>query len=501
MIHLAPFCSVLALALASLAAQGPDHREAWAYAHLARLRSRVLAELSGRDLETRRKVAGLLAEDDGGIPFRGPARALAKLRSVPCDEAFLFRAMLCAFPLPEVVDPDAGNPICRNLNLSLFLPYLVPAPDTPRFQVLAVEAGGGTIFRASIDADTAPEDLRMARARCVIPCGDLPDGSYEIRIRTDFGEAGPRKADPELRCSFFVLRGYQRRAEKAMSSARDAVRGLGDLDSSLLRGLSAEVARAYYGSPYAVEPTAVEDLRLLERGLANVREHRPVLSGMTGVVAARLPIGGGREIGVSVDLPVERSERPLLLIAPATPSYRARSDRPGAPRSASPRASRALCGDLDPGHRYHVVHLESPGNGVDYGAALSRALDLLPRILPVSSRGSVLVAEREAAMAASFLLPELAERLSGVALVSGGALSSQALGRLRGIEVLLCPAQDDPASEGLFRVRDLAAGRFGPVELDWHIVLDPPDGRSWALGLPQSTAAIEALCARTRGDR
>lgn len=486
----------LTLLVPALPGQGPLYRERWGFLHLSRLRGQVLHELAGRDLATRQQVAALLLADDEGIPFRGPAKALAMLRSVDCDDAFMFRCMTSAYVLPEVVDPAADNEACRELNASVFLPYVQPAPGGVTFSIQVLGAGSTPVFTTEITEGTAVEDLRMARARAVVPCAELADGQYELLVSTRFDGKGPRPGDYVLRHTFAVLRGYQQRAETAMTQAKVAAPRLPELPAALLTGLSAEVVRAYTGEAFAVTSTAVDDLRRLEAALQNVAAERPPLQGLTGRLTAALPAGTQRTLQVTLDLPADRTEKPLLLVAPAGPAYDVRVRRPGAPRTTSPRLLAEACRGFDAGGRYHVVWLESTGGGIDYAAAVQQALELLPQVLPITPGKVVLVAEREAAVAVGLQLPQLAPRLRGLAMVSGGLISRQALESMHGLQLLACPAQDDPSSAGLLRARELVAGDYGEVKLDGGFTFDAAAGRAWLFGVPQSKAAILQLCER-----
>ena len=60
---------------------------------------------------------------------------------------------------------------------------------------------------------------RLAQAEVSVPCADLADGTYEVELRTLFDGARPGPEAPTLRWPFYVLRGYQVRAELAMGKA------------------------------------------------------------------------------------------------------------------------------------------------------------------------------------------------------------------------------------------------------------------------------------------
>ena len=75
-------------------AQGPVYRERWGFLHLENRRAEVFDELRGRSAEDVAKVSALLADTTNGIPFIPVAKALAFLRGVPADDAFVMRAAL-----------------------------------------------------------------------------------------------------------------------------------------------------------------------------------------------------------------------------------------------------------------------------------------------------------------------------------------------------------------------------------------------------------------------
>jgi hypothetical protein len=122
-------------------------------------------------------------------------------------------------------------------------------------------------------------------------------------------------------------------------------------------------------------------------------------------------------------------------------------------------------------------------------------------LLPVQPGKVALVAEREAAVAVGFALPQLQQQLRGLTLVSGGGLSPQALKQLHGLHLLVCPAQDDQGSDGLLRAKDLVDGKYGELKIDGEFSFDPAAGRAWTFGVPQSWDVIAALCARAFSER
>ncbi|MCA8974567.1 MAG: hypothetical protein KDC98_07580, partial [Planctomycetes bacterium] len=313
-----------ALAVAG-AAQGPVYRERWGYLYLERLRDQVFVESIGRDAETRQAMAEQLAEPDRGHPFVPVARALARLRGVEADLAFVLRATIGAFLLPEVVDPEARNEICRNLNVTLFLPFTVAQPGKLEFVVAVRDATGATLSAKEPIGSTDVGDLRRARPEVSLPCEGLADGSYRIVVQLRIDGEEPRATDPVLSMPFHVLRGYQARSEAAMTRARLVHQDLEPMPRALLLGIAAEVSRAYLGEACDGESHAVADLERLEAALDNLANERHPLHGMTGDVATAVPAGEGTlECVLRLDAEhhpaVESKPRPLVVFADGCPA-------------------------------------------------------------------------------------------------------------------------------------------------------------------------------------
>lgn len=466
------------------AAQGPVYRERWGYLHLELLRARVHQDLAARDADTIGKVAELLAAPDDGVPFRPPAQSLAMLRGVPCDAAFLFRATVGAFVLPEIVDPESDRPDCRDCNVSVFLPFPVPPAGEASFVVTALDRAGNEVFRTVLNQDTAIADLRMARPVAKVKTDGLPDGTYRVVVATQLGDQPPRQHDVVLQHDFHVQRGYQRRAEAAMAAARDRDAMLPPLHRALLRGLAAQVARAYAGEAFDGRSDAPMDLQRLEQALQNLAEERSPLHGLSGAVPTALPAGGG-ELGCVLRLPVaveapavadpaqvgpaaSLERRPLVVFASGAPSLDPLARRPSAPVARSARWLAAELAGFDPGGRYHVAFLDSAGGGGNYAEQLRDALAALRELLPVAGDKAVLVLDREAAMAATFRAQWLGEAAAGVVLIGAGAFQTVDLPRLQAMRLLLCPLAAHPSSQGLLRLRELLrdpkAGFIGVAE-------------------------------------
>lgn len=473
--------------------QGPLYRERWSDLHLELLRERVLHESRGRDRDTLRRVAELLAEPDGGIAFGPPARALAHLRGVPCDDPFLFRAAVSVFLLPEIVDPEAGLEQCRRLNATLFLPITLPAPGPVTFEVEALDPAGATVHRAEVTADTAVEDLRMARPSAAVPGAELADGRYRLRVKTLFDAEGPRPQDPVLEHGFTVLRGYQARADEARARAAVLAAAQPPQQRALLLGLLGEVHRAYGGEAFEGQSDAQADLERLERALANLGDGRPLLSGMHGRVPVALPTGGEEVLGAVLELPPQDAgPRPLLVIAGGAPAYDPTGRRPIAPASRGARWTARRVGDLGLGDLCHVAWLQSPGGGLPYAKALPVALAALRELLPHDGR-TVLVLELHSATAASFAAGFLREHATGVVLVGAGAFPADALQRLGGLRMLGVPLDGHPSSRGLEFTAATAAGEHGAVDWQGRFELVPDRPRPWTFGAAAARSEIEAF--------
>lgn len=486
----------LSLALLGLArvaaAQGPLYRERFAVMHLELLRERVQRESAARDDATMAAVAADLAEPDA-IPFRPAARALARLRGVPCDDRFLLRAMVSAFALPEVVDPIGAQEACRQLAVSLFLPYSIELPGAVSFEVEVVTATGEAVFTGSVAEDTDLEGLRMARPHLTVPAVELPDGTYRLRVRTVVDGEAPRASDPVLEHVFHVLRNYQARAEGACADAALLLQRLAGTDRALLLGLALEVQRAFAGEAFERESDAVRDLQRLEAAVENVTAGRKVLHGMTGPVPTALPTGG--EAVLSAVLPAgvaDGDRRPIVVIAGMAPAYDVRARRPGAPAAHGARSVQGRVGDLGLGAAGHVVWLQSPGGGVPYARALATALPALRELVPNDGR-VVLVLELDAAVALSFAPDLLQREASAVALVGAGAFAKPMLEAVAGVPMFGVTLTGHPSSDGLRRTADLVAGRFGeaPVGAQFDLAREAP--RPWTSGAAAARAEIAAF--------
>lgn len=488
--------AVTLLAVAAPRAQGPIYRERWGYQHLERLRATVRDELAGRDAATVAAVAALLAEPDRGLPVVPVARALAHLRGVEADAAFVLRAAIAVFPLPEVVDPVASSEECRGANLTVYLPFTLPSPGKLSFVAELRRVGAATdevLWGAVITSDTGVEDLRMARPRVRAERDEWQDGEYEMRLRTRIDGAEPRATDPVLTWTCHVLHGYQARAEQAFAAARQMRPPLTPRLGALLDGFVAPVLRSYSGEAVEGRSDAVRELERLEAVVANLTAGNDPLAGLDGDLLTALPVAGQAALPCVLRRANVAGSRPLVVFAPGVPTYDARTWRPTAPAT---RGARWLAEELrgfgqDRG--WHAAFLDSPG-GRDYAVALKDALVALRELLPVGDRPVVLVAEREAAAVAALLVPELRGQLAGLVLVGSGGLGASQLAALGDLPVRYVLPPGLVASDGLRRslelVKDHAQPGAAPLDLARFDIAPP-----WPFAVPMAAASIAAFVA------
>lgn len=489
--------ALIALSLgATLAAQGPAYRERWSYLHLENRRAELLRELAGRAASVRDEVAARLHAPDQDAPFVRIAKALAIARGVPADDAFVLRAALCVFVLPEVADPISSNEQCRVTNVSLMLPCNLALPAGFAVELEVRKIAGDTVWKHRFGSDALLEDLRMALVGATVPCGDLDDGAYELHVRTMIGDAGPRAQDPVLRWTMHVQRGYQARCEKALARWREGASALSPLARAQLEGLAAPVLAEYHGEAFDVGSVAAADLANLEAGLANIGAGRAVLDGFVGDVLTATP-GKDRPLACVLRLPAglpaaeRRGARPLVVVAAATPAYDALT-RPIAPATRGPRWQAAELAGLGADGRFDVAFLESPGAARDYAPDLVAALDALREVYGTGDRPVVLVADREAATIASLHFAKLAPRLRGIVLVGSGGMTGKVLDGLGSCAVRLVPLFGHPGGDSLRRSLDharRAASEGRRLDVDQLLDFEPP----WLFGPPLAAPAIASF--------
>jgi hypothetical protein len=449
---------LLGVTTSMASAQGPVYRERWGYLHLEHRRAQVFDELQGRSDADVQKVAALLVEDDGGVPFVPVANALAYLRGVESDAAFRLRTTLGLFVLPEVVDPDGSQEACRAANFSVNLPFALPEAGAMTFRIVVRDADGAQVFEKLLTHKTAIADVRLAQAEVSVPCSELADGTYQVELQTRFDGSEPGEHDPTLRWPFHVLRGYQRRAELAMGKAVELRKDLEPLPRALLDGFASQVSRAYTGEAFAVRSDAVDDLLRLEQCLANFAADRAPLHGMRGVVPTGLPHGDITQ-SCLLRLAPDGKPQPTVVFATGCPTYDVTARRPAAPPVREGHWLLRELGDFGRAQGWNVAVFDSPGGGRPYPAALLSSIQALPEVLPSGGRKPLLVCDREAAAVVAMQLSRFAPHVSGVVLIGGGAMPIQVLDKLDGLPVRFVSLDGYPASKSIDRLMTFVESR------------------------------------------
>lgn len=442
--------AVAVLALTSVvAAQGPLYRERWSDLHLERLREKVADECVQRDDDTMAEVAKRLAVDDPN-PFLPAARALARLRGIDCDDAFALRASMGAFVLPEVVDPESTKEECRALQVTVLLPYVLPVPGRLHFEVEVFDGTGRRLFGTDFGYDLPIEDLHLGQARAAVPCAELTDGQYRVRLSTVLDGKGPRATDYAIEHTFSVLRGYQARSEAAQRAASTRAEQAPATERALLLGMALEVARAYSGEAFDGSSEAVADLVRLETALANLGAEKPLLEGLRTRLPAALPTAGKELLGAVLRWPdavADAPKRPLVVVLGAMPALDRTGRRPSWPEVRTAKWVERRCGDFGLGTAVPFAWVQSPGGFVDYAKALPVAIETLHALLPTDGT-TIVVAELEAAVAVCYA-PKVLAGLKGLVLVGGGAMSKAMLVEHAAMPVLGVPLTEHASSQGL----------------------------------------------------
>lgn len=485
---------------AALPAQGQVYRERWGYLHLEHRREQLLAALRGCDDAAMATATRELLEPDQGVPFVPIARALAKVRGVEADAAFMLRSVVSSYVLPEVADPDGSNEACRRTSVSLFLPFAVQVPEHVVFDFDVRDAAGERAWSAQLDMEPTLEDLRMARLVAPIPAGELADGSYLLTVRTRVGGVDATAADPCLQWPFHVLRGYQARCEQAFAAARQGADALPPEQRAQLLGCTAAVQRAYSGEAFDGESRAVADLLRLEQVLANVAAERHALTGITGDVPVQLPTADAFGMQAVLRLPsdfdpVAARHRPLVVFAGATPAYDATGRRPTSPMAKSPVWTARELPTFGARAGCDVAFVESPGAVRDYREALLAALPMLRRMFGTGDAPLLLVADGEAATIAAFHAARFAPELQGLVLVGAGAMTGPVLDGLGALPVRMQPVAGRVSGDGLRRSLDYVATRQAAGAWHGDVALLGQREVPWLLALPLLTDEIESFAA------
>lgn len=486
-------------------AQGPVYRERWGYLHLENRRAEVFDALGLRSADDVAKVSELLVAPDRGVPFRPVANALAFLRGVEADDAFVMRAALGIFVLPEVVDGDSTVATCRSANFSVCLPFTLPVPGVMTFEMTVRNEAGEKVWSKVLDRDINMTDVRMAQIKASVPVEVLPDGTYEVEMRTMFDGKPPREHDPVVRWTFHALRGYQARADKAMAVAVTDRADYQPLVRAQLDGLYTNVARAYTGEAFAVRSDAVRELELLETCLENLANKRAPLAGMNGRIPTAMPAGktaaGSIVQPCMFRAPIDAKPHPMVVIATGAPAYDIGSRRPTAPGMRESNWLWRELGDFGVEQQWHVVCCDSPGGGRPYANALLSTIRALPQVLVTGGQKPLLVCDREAAGVVSLQLAQFLPHISGVVFVGGGAIPARTVEQLAGLPVRMLSLAGYPASRSIermtFYVDSLrSAGKPVPDISRLHDRDEP-----WLFGVSRSRKELTTFATQVFGER
>ena len=480
---------LLALALgADARGQGPLHRENWAYSHLQWRREQLQVQVMQATPAQQVAVRDLLDEPDQGLPFRNVVRASAQLSGRGFDDTLLFRSMVGAFVLPEVVDPDSSREECRSLSVSVFLPARVQPAGAASFRVLVRDTSGRVVHESEAPQECSVDDLRLAQCLVPVPCAGLEDGEYTVEVATFVAGKEAVDADPRLVQRFAVLRGYQQRAEQVVAAATRLGGAASGIPACSLLAVAAEVNRAYSGEAPNGAATGREDLLLLERMVARSAKGEDSLEGEAGDVLLGLPTGAQRPLTAVLRMPSGGKASCLVVVAAGSPFYGVDSPRPGAPACTSPRWTARACADTRPVGAA-VLFVESPGATPRWSEALARGVGALQDRLGIAPAHTTLVVERDAAVAVCFGLAELLPRIETLDLVNGGVLSRKALEGLQGRRVVAHVSRG-PLSRGLQHTKDVVAGSQGPLQFDGSFLPVSADGYPWQFALPLALRAV-----------
>jgi len=502
--HLLPMLQLIwaaaAMTSADASAQGPVYRERWGYLHLENRRAQVFDELAGRSAEDVAKVSAMLVADDQGVPFRPVANALAYLRGVACDDAFLLRSAVGTFLLPEVVDADATVEHCRAANFSLVLPFSLKAPGALSFEVIVRNASGEQVWSKVLDRDIEMGDLRMAQIRTSVPAEKLPDGTYEAELRTLFDGKGPRAKDPVLRWQFHSLRGYQARAEKALATAVTDRQDYEPRVRAQLDGVALHVSRAFSGEAFAVKSDAIRDLEALEQCLDNLANKRAPLAGMKGRIATAMPAGDIVQ-PCMFRSPPDDKPHPMIVFVTGSPAYDTGSRRPTAPAMRESNWLSRELGDFGVAEQWHVVTCDSPGGGRPFAKALLATLQALPSVLSTGGQKPLIVCDREAAGVVGLQLQKFRPHISGAVFVGGGAIPARAAKQLQGLPVRMVKLSGYPGTRAIDRMLTFvgALKKEGGEAPDISLLHERQE--PWLFGVARSRAELRTFATQVFGER
>lgn len=479
---------LLALCVTVGPALAQPKKERMTFSWVMQLRHQLWQECRSASPELLEQVAADLTSDSAGNPLLPLARALARVRGVEPDAAFLYRACVQCIATPEVIDLDRF----KQVTLTMHTPYRPPAGTAAGF---AWRVEGGPESRALGGRSTPKNgavDLLRYRTTVDAELSGWPAGAYrasvETEVETGEGGAEQRSTDPVATAEFEVVPGFPQRV-LGLQQVVDDIRGRMDAATMLVVNAAlARVQRAYIGEPRRGRTPASEDLREAEAIVRNVAEGRPALDGREGWVTIGVPSGEDEAVMVSVRLPASETEtpRPLLLFVPGAPAWDHRWSRPTSPKSTSPHWLRDVLQDhgLDPEHRWLVAVMESPGRVRMPENAVAAVVSWLRERFEASAE-TVLVGEREGAAAVTRALSRDAGLATGIALVCGGSLDAAAASRLSEAHVLASPGRDHPGNVNLERAVRLLG------EAGAKVRVTPAKTCPWQIAVPLLLPELE----------
>lgn len=470
--------------LAGLVSAQPLLRERRTHARVLELRHQLLCELEGASADLLAGVAADLLSDAEGSAFLPLARALARVRSVKADAAFVFRHGVQVFAMPEIIDGDRY----KEAAVTVHLPFRPEPVGRLTFRVVVRDGGGKTVWDSAIEERTSMDDLLRFTCGTKIPIKDLPDGRYAVDVETLIEGVSPRPADPRSSTCFHVQRDLAERVNRLAEGykALESSEKSGPHQVAMLVGMLARIQRVIEGEPSSGKSLGGKDLDDALRLLENIEKGLPPLAGLRGWVTIGVVVGEDEPAMVRLRLPVAgEAPRPLVLFVPGSPAYSPTWWRPTSPRSVAPGwlADELDIVGFDSDARWHLAVMESPGRYQGNARVVRGVIDGLRKMLPVGE--VVLVGEREGALAAVQTVVETTDLAVGVVLIAGGSLGPADADTLAGQVRMLCiPATGYPGNHNLRRLADL---------LEKGVEMLDAGGRPWPMALGISAREIEGF--------
>jgi len=488
------------MALTLCAIAGPlvaqPKKERMTYSWMMQLRHQLWLECRGASDELLESVAKDLGSDGAGNPFVPMARALARVRGVEPDPAFVFRACVQCIATPEVVDLDRYD----QLNLTMHTPYRPPEGAARGFiwwmRGGPPDGGGGG---GALGRSHGVYDLLRYQTRMEVDVSEHRPGDYavEVKTRVRIGEeTGPsRDADPIATARFEVIPGYPKRVDALRERVDALPEQLSGGDWLTVQAALARVMRAYTGEPRDGRASASEDLAEAEAVVDNVAAGRPALAGLTGWKTLGVACDDGEAALLTVRLPEgdPGDGRGLVVFVPGAPAWDESWSRPTSPAATSPQWLRDVLDDhgFDPEHQWLVAVMESPGRVAAPERALISVVTSLRDRFGINGV-TALVGERDGASAVTRALALDPALSSGFALVAGGALSATTAGLLSGARAFVAPCRYHPANVNLARAAELLREAGATVDLA------SSGDRPWQLAVPLLLPQLEPWLAELR---